>query len=460
MSEVRSETLDLERIVLASAIYDSAFGRGRIVSEVLTRLGAEDYGERWFARLHRICQGLHSQGVALEMAALASALEQREAERLGEMVDAQVAYHPATILKHIKAIRLASKRRQALALLADHQRRLMSVPLDGLDQAVSELQADVFTELGAPVDEQIRVVTLREAVKEASTEILERVQDPQEVPWTATGIERLDKVTRGLKAGHSYILGAESGHGKSVMAMAMSTGVARSGGKVLFVAYEMPAASLGSRVLSAESQINGQLLVTGMVGQMPDGPHRMMAGTKAISAYGDNMRIVDGQASLVDLRRILRAWESELRGPVDLVVIDYVQIMPTSGRQANRERELAHLAEGLTSVARAHKTSVLMLSQVNSDRHKRGSPVPGLRDYRECKALAHPCSVAIQLYRPGPDGQPEVWKDRRGDEHPIRDLGILRVVKNRMGVCGSVPVKLHLETQSVLHLSDREIGND
>lgn len=348
---------------------------------------------------------------------------------------------------HAGIVRTESMRRTALRQYEKHAAELRACEPADVGSVLEGHHAAMAALFAA--DGGAGVVMGAQALKSWSEQFKERYENKSDVPYLPVGIQALDYVTHGLKRGHSYCLAAGTGDGKTIFGTYTAGFVAEHGDETLYVSAEVPAEDIIERIVAARSLVNGERLATGMTdeGQL----HRILAALRSMRQWVDNLTILDKPApTLADIEReVMAASLNPARKPFRYVVVDYVQLMRHPGAHS-RERELNEIGEGLTAIAKRHNLSVLFLSQINGDRHKRTPPKPALQDLRECKGLAQPCTGVFLLWRPERDGveQYEVNTPTGRRSVDTSGLAVLCVPKNRGGRTGEVVTTLKPEYQT------------
>ena len=225
-----------------------------------------------------------------------------------------------------------------------------------------------------------------------------------EILGVPTGFKLLDKMLGGLQKSDLVILAAQPGMGKTSLAISLAQNAARKYGKrVAVFSLEMSNEQLVQRMLAAETGIDSQRLRLGDI-QGEDEWHRLMEAAGALSEapiYIDDTPAV----STLELRTKARRLYAE--HDLDLVVVDYLQLMNSSRRSENRVQEISEISRGLKGLARELNIPVLALSQLSRAVESRQDKRPILSDLRESGCLS---------------GELLVYLPDEGRYVPIRDL--------------------------------------
>jgi replicative DNA helicase len=262
--------------------------------------------------------------------------------------------------------------------------------------------------------------------------------DPSKrVKGLSTGFYKLDEMTGGLHRGELIILAARPSMGKTAMALNIAQHAAVRLEKVVGVfSLEMSKESLLTRVLCATARVDSQRFRAGYLNQ-EERRSLQRAAAQLVEAplYIDDT----AGANLMDIHAKLRRLRSE-RGALDLVVVDYLQLMSGRGRFENRNAEVSSLSRGLKLLAKELDVPMLVLSQLSrAPETRQGDHRPQLSDLRESGSIEQDADLVGFIFRE------EVYKRDRDD---LRGLAELIVAKQRNGPVGLVNlVYLHSLTK-------------
>lgn len=243
-----------------------------------------------------------------------------------------------------------------------------------------------------------------------------------------TGIKALDDTITGLNRSDLLILAARPGMGKTSFALNIARHAAVVANKrVAFFSLEMSKEQLASRLLSTEALVGGTKLRTG---QLSEGEWmRLIEAGDILSRaqlYFDDSSGITVPEMKAKVRRLK---------DVDLIVIDYLQLMSSSRRIDNRVQEISEITRNLKIMAKELNVPVLTLSQLARASEKRTEHRPVLSDLRDSGSIEQDADVVLFLYREdyyqGP-GAP--------DEDADRNSGECIVAKNRHGELKTVPL--------------------
>jgi replicative DNA helicase len=248
-----------------------------------------------------------------------------------------------------------------------------------------------------------------------------------------TGIATLDRNTLGLQPGSLVVLAARPSVGKTALALNVAVHAAtKHRKKVAFFSLEMPSEQLALRMLAAEAKLDWRRLTQGQL-QKYDWDK---IATQADRIGGASIWLDDTFVlSPVELRSKCRKLKRE-NGGLDLVVVDYLQLMhaPSERSSQSREQEIATISRSLKSLAKELEIPVVALSQLNRGVEKRKGEPPMLSDLRESGAIEQDADVVLFLHRSEDDSR-EV---QGGGAIPDTQQVQLIIAKQRQGPTGVV----------------------
>lgn len=260
---------------------------------------------------------------------------------------------------------------------------------------------------------------------------LDRLNSPDKDLYRGipTGIGELDSTITGLNRSDLIILAARPGMGKTSFALNIARHAAVTvRKKVAFFSLEMGREQLASRLLSTEALVGGTKLRTG---ELEEGEWaRLIEGgdilAKAPIYLDDNSSITVPEMK-AKIRRL---------GGVDLVIIDYLQLMNGTSRRGgdNRVQEISEITRGLKVMAKELNIPVLTLSQLARDSEKRTSHRPVLSDLRDSGSIEQDADIVLFLYRE------DYYANEGAPEESDKNSGECIVAKNRHGEAKTVPL--------------------
>ena len=268
------------------------------------------------------------------------------------------------------------------------------------------------------------LVPLGGVVEQVFEELKARAEAPDDVHGISTGFRDLDVKIGGLLPTNLIILAARPAMGKTAFALNIVCRSALDGGAhVAVFSLEMGSEQLAGRLLASESRVLANRMKTGRLHQ-DDWPMLIEASERLYSApiYLDDTPSI----SLSQLWSKCRRLKSE-KG-LDLVVVDYLQLMKGTGKEGSREQEISGISRGLKGLAKEFNIPVIALSQLNRGVEQRADKRPMMSDLRESGAIEQDADQIMFLYRD------EVYNENT----EMKGIAEVLVRKNRHGDIGDV----------------------
>ena len=257
---------------------------------------------------------------------------------------------------------------------------------------------------------------------EQSLKWIEELTERQElITGVATGFPQLDEMTSGLQASDLVILAARPSMGKTALALNVCSHAARHQGcRVGVFSLEMSHQQLFLRMLCSESQVDAHRLRTGRINREQ--------WQEIIKVYGSLSELpiyIDDTPGMGIMEMRAKSRRLKREKGLDLLVVDYLQLMQGRGHYNSRQQEISDISRSLKELAKELQIPVLALSQLSRAPEQRGGDHrPQLSDLRESGAIEQDADVVMFLFReemynredPNVEGKAEVilGKQRNG----------------------------------------------
>lgn len=260
------------------------------------------------------------------------------------------------------------------------------------------------------------------------------------ITGVTTGISSVDEKLSGLQKSQLILLAARPAMGKTALGLTMAWNAADAGKSVAFFSLEMSNYQLNQRLISMVSMIELEKIINGTLEA-----DEWVEIVEAITKINQKDLFVDETAgiTLSELRSKCKRLKAEVG--LDLVVIDYLQLMTGEGRFDNRQQEIANISRGLKSLSKEINCPILSLAQLSREADKRSDHKPILSDLRESGAIEQDADVVMLLYR-------EDYYDE--DDNP--NVAKLILAKHRNGPTGIMELFFHKQCTTFRDLSHKE----
>lgn len=278
-------------------------------------------------------------------------------------------------------------------------------------------------------------VRVGEIVGDAINKVQELYENNDPITGIPTGFTDLDHVTSGFQASDLIILAGRPGMGKTALALAIARHVAfEHGGGVAVFSLEMSKEQITTRLLCSEARVSNKNVRSGSLAE-GDFPRLVDSAAKMSTS---NLFIDETPAiSVLELRAKARRLHREHK--LDMVIVDYLQLMRGSKRNSERrEQEISEISGSLKALAKELSIPVIALSQLNRGVESRIDKRPNMADLRESGAIEQDADIVSFVYRD------EVYNE----ETPEKGVAELIIAKHRNGEVGTV--KLAFQGQYAL----------
>jgi replicative DNA helicase len=301
-----------------------------------------------------------------------------------------------------------------------------------IEPLLDEAEKEIFAITGEHVKTEI--IPTKDLVMEAIEQIEKLYENRGSVTGLPTGFIELDRMTSGLHAAEMIVIAARPSMGKTAFAMNIAEHVAMDIGKAVAVfSLEMSSQQLVQRILCSRAKVDLQRVRNGFLSER-DFPNLTAAASQVAAA---KMYIDDTPGlTVTELRAKARRMKSQ--HDIQLIVIDYLQLLRSLSRRAqdNRQLEISEISAGIKALAKELNLPIIVIAQLNRQpdtRAKEGGR-PRLSDLRESGSIEQDADLVGLLVRPEYyETDDEAKQERAGEAELI-------IAKQRNGPTGDVPL--------------------
>lgn len=314
--------------------------------------------------------------------------------------------------------------------------------------AALECSDDPTTYLDKATEQLVSAIQSRQSSTKLSTinEVMQRViarmtnADNAGENFVSTGFQAVDNVLGGgWERGRMYVPAGRPGMGKTAFMMQCVANAAFKGKRCAVFSIEMPEELLGKRLLATATRLNSRWMKPGSLRR-----DQTDAALKMAERLAD-LPIVFPDSASISIEELIRTCRRmSVDGGLDLVAVDYLQLITTTAKSDSREQEVSSISRQLKRMARSLNIPVIALSQLSRKVEDRTDKRPQLNDLRESGAIEQDADAILFLFRP--DYYQRDGKNHNGECEII-------VAKNRDGETGFVSLKFDPE---FTHFSDPE----
>ena len=265
-------------------------------------------------------------------------------------------------------------------------------------------------------------------IKSVLSEYYDRIDDlakrPEEFFGVPTGFIDLDKMLTGLQPSDLLIIAGRPGQGKTGFLLSVAKNAALTHKKhVAIFSLEMSNEQVVQRLIAQETGIDSQRLRTGKIGE-----HEWPLFTHSIEVFGDTHIYLDDTPAITPLQLRTKCRRLHMEFGLDLVIVDYLQLMGGDTRNDNRVQEVSYISRNLKVLARELNVPVLAAAQLSRAVEQRSDKRPVLSDLRESGSLEQDADIVMFIYRP----------DQYEKETDKQNVAEIIISKHRNGPVGSV----------------------
>ncbi len=438
---VPPQAIEVEKHVIGALFLD-----GEAVGDAVTVLKPEDFYLDKHQAIFESISDLFSNNIPVDIVVISEALKKNSKfETVGGdaylmEISAEVV-SSANIIQHCQIIKEKSLMR---SLIKSATRMLENAydaslePNEVMDKAEGEIYAlsETTVKQGFMPIKAILSDTFKLIESYAKGEII----------GVPTGLKDLDNLTSGFQKTDLIILAGRPAMGKTALALSMLSNSAIDYKKtVAFFSLEMGREQLVQRILCRQAQINMHLLRTGKLPQRDYPKISVAAGP-----ISEAKIFIDDHPSLNILELRAKCRRLKAQHGLDMVMVDYLQLMQGAGRQENRQQEISQISRGLKGLAKELEIPVIALSQLSRAVEQRGGEgEPKLSDLRESGAIEQDADLVMFVYR-----------DEVYNKEAEKGKAKIILAKQRNGPTGDVPLTFVSDYASFMNYSGRGPEND
>ena len=375
-------------------VLGAMFLRPELIDILSADLAVDDFYYQDNAALYRGILALHAEGKPADAVTVGVYLGELPSTKNATWYAAEITRNTpsaANAASYAITVRERSLDRAMIAL-SDRINEIAHSDQPTVDK-VAAVQAEAQT-----IDSQSATseVVMAEDILDDYIEVLQARADRGEgIDGLSTGIPDLDAKLQGLKPEQLIIIAGRPAMGKTTLAMNIASHAAiRESKSVMVFSLEMNKTGLMDRFMASEGRIPLQLIKNGTAPQSH--------GSELMSAAGKlkhSKLSISDRASMTINRIRSAARRHKRRHGLDLIVIDYLQLMDSDSRTFSREQEVSHMTRSAKLMARELGVPVILLSQLSRKCEERPNKRPLCSDLRESGAIEQDADIILFVYR-------------------------------------------------------------
>jgi len=398
LQKLPPQNIEAEQMVLGAILIENDS-----MNKVIDLLEPDDFYKDTHRRIFRFMLDMFETGEAIDLVTLTDVLRGKVGlESVGgaSYLALLVSLVPtaANIKNHARIVREKAVLRKLIHSATDiiTQSYDDSRTVVNIDELLDRAEKSIFEIAQKKIRESF--VSMKNIVGH-SFAIVEKLYERKEmVTGLATGFTDLDERTSGLHPSDLIIVAGRPSMGKTAFCLNIASHAAIENGKTVAIfSLEMAKEQLVLRLLGSESRVDAHKLRTGHLSQRDWPPLSSAAGRLA-----DAQIFIDDTAamSVLEMRAKARRLKAD-KGVLDLIIVDYLQLMRGRGDEGSREQEISNISRSLKALAKELQLPVIALSQLNRAVESRPGKEkrPLLADLRESGAIEQDADVILFIYR-------------------------------------------------------------
>jgi len=324
----------------------------------------------------------------------------------------------------------------AIANLAYDEKEDINIVIDRAEQTLFSISEERTTRDLVPI-------------RQIAGDYLDRIQELRErgddFVGIPTGFTELDRLLGGLNKSDLIIIAARPGMGKTSLQNAMAlTAATKHGKRVAMFNLEMSGEQLVQRMIAAETRIDSQRLRRGQLAE-----HEMPIFLEAVGRLSETRIFIDDTPSISPNQLRTKCRRLYAEHGLDLVMIDYLQLMQAERTTNNRVQEISEISRGLKGLARELNVPVIAAAQLSRAVEQRQEKRPLLSDLRDSGSIEQDADIVMFIYR-------DEYYNPDTTERP--NIAELNIAKHRNGPTGTIDLYWHGKLATFRNLQRQEIN--
>jgi len=438
--KIPPHSIEAEQAVLGGAFLDK-----EAWDKVVERVREEDFYRKDHRIIFRAISALSEDGQPYDIVTVAEWLENHQLlDEAGGMRNlaalAENTPSASNISAYADIVRKRSILRQLISATTDINDTVFNPQGRSSEQILEFAEQTVFEIAENENRGRKSYQEIKEFLKEALNRVDELFHKDSPITGIATGYEDLDLKTAGFQRSDLIIVAGRPSMGKTAFAVNIAENAAIKGQhSVAIFSMEMPGEQLAMRMMSSLGRIDQHKVRTGKLDD-DDWPRL----TSAVGMLQETRMFIDDTPALTPAELRARCRRISREHGLDLVVVDYLQLMQVAGTNENRATEISEISRSLKAMAKELKVPVIALSQLNRSLESRTDRRPVMSDLRESGAIEQDADVILFIYRD------EVYDDESNDK------GIAEIIigKQRNGPIGKVKLAFRGQYTRFENLAD------
>jgi replicative DNA helicase len=423
-----------ERAIIGGIIIDNA-----ALFDVLDTISPNDFYLATHKRVFKAMISLHRNGASIDVMTLGEVIKDETiTSRLYDyVIDAADAFNLTDYARIVKA----HSTRRRLTSAAGNIAVLAADTAAGVDKLVAQAEQEIFsiTQDAAPA----RIESARAGMSRIFDLVQERQASDVDFIGLRTGFTDVDTIIQGMKPGNLHIFAGRPGMGKSLFEDHVATHNASRGRHVVRFNLEMTSEQIWLRSVAG---VTGLPFTKMINGKLSDNEVDLYA--RNVGELSEMHMWVDDTPGITLTQLSARCRRLDAEHGIDLITIDYVQLMGVDGKHQNRNQEIGSISRGLKRLAKDLRVPVLALAQLNRNVGQRQDKRPMLSDLRDSGEIEQDADIVMMIYRD------DYYDELSNCPNQVE----INVVKNRHGRTGGAALFFDKSAPRLLNLKTKDVN--
>lgn len=426
IKRIPPHSVEAERAVIGSMMMDVD-----AIAVAAEFLAAEDFYNGQYGVIFSALVDMYRQGIGADLVTIQEKLREMELppeltsiEFIGDLLNSVPT--SVNIKNYVKIVQEKSVLRRLIKVTENVTANcyMDRQPLEEILEDTEKQVFDVVQKRSSSEFENIRDVVLRtlDSIEQAA-------KQKGHITGLETGFRDLDYKTAGLQKSDLILIAARPAMGKTALVLNLAEYIAlHSSSTIAMFSLEMSKEQLVKRMLSMNSKVDSQKIRTGGLEDEEWGKL-----VESVRRLGNSNLVIDDTSGITAAELRSKCRKLKMEKGLDLVIIDYLQLMSGSGRRRseNRQQEISDISRSLKVMARELEVPVIALSQLSRAVEQRPDKKPMLSDLRESGAIEQDADMVMFLYR----------DEYYNPDTELKGQAEVIIAKQRSGPTGSVHLK-------------------
>jgi replicative DNA helicase len=436
---VQSKKLPPRDIDAEEAVNGSLLIDGKAVYEIAIFLQPGDFYSEQNHLIYKSCLSLYQRDEAINQITVAQELD-REG-RLEKCGGAAYLSHLISVVPTSLDIEHYARIVYRLSVM-----RQLIAASDKISDIGYEADPDVSTALNRAEDVLFRLRRQGSLdfvhIKQVLDRYFEAPPSPetegyQPIPHVFSGLTGLDDFLGGFQRSDLIVVAGRPSMGKTSLVLNIARNASvEQGATIALFSLEMFRETLVQRLLSSETGINSRRIRLGL--STEDEEKKIM---EAIGKLSEAPIYIDDSPQLRVMEMRSKARRLHYEHGIDLVIVDYLQLLQGEGRNENRVQEISYISRSLKALARELNVPVIAVSQLSRAVEWRASHIPQLSDLRDSGSIEQDADLVTFIYRDEAYYTEDEWRIQHPEEEYPREMADIIIAKHRNGPTGQVKVR-------------------